>query len=162
MKYSNRGSTIDVYIEITVGKTQVDTEIDSSIQSYVEGNESHKNSKQDSARKLVSSVKHKLSDSPQSGGKKKLEHGPGSFKMQVYSGANACSKEMHTLFGVSNGGISVSNSYHRNSTRLLLDDSLSECAMLVVRVVDGGIGLSGRVIVLPSTYQPHFIDYDPF
>ena len=199
VKYSDRGATIEVIIEITAEETIMNPTVtpvinpinaagavDSGIQLYVEGEqEAPRNHsyppmgrtgssvflKPGSFREVLisspngpkgredisgsskpGSLRGVLISSPTSPQERKVSPDlskPGSLdgSLEIHSKAKTCSQEIQAVFGIS--GIPNPNPDRLKkemSARLLLDEPLPytvKPAMLVVRVVDSGIGLSG-------------------
>ena len=185
VKYSDRGATIDVFIEVTTEETimnptvtpvinaiHVAGAVDSTIQSYVAVVANSGLSKPGSLRGVLEasptnpkgrkgssclskpgSLRGVLESSPTSPKGRKGSSGlskPGSVNgsCEIFSKTKECSMEIKALFGISG------TPNHPNpdrlkkemTARLLLDEPLAEMmrpAMLVVRVVDSGISLSG-------------------
>ena len=182
VKYSDRGATIEVIIEITAEETIMNPTVtpvinaagavDLAIQSYVAGIQNSGLSERGSFRGVLDASPTTPKGRKDIAGKMK----PGSFRgvliaspssspqgrkvspdlsnpgsldgsLEIYSKAKACSQEIQAVFGIS--GIPNPNPDRLKkemSARLLLDEPLPytvKPAMLVVRVVDSGIGLSG-------------------
>ena len=155
VKYSDRGATIEVIIEITAEETIMNPTVtpvinaagavNLAIQSYDAGI-------QNSGISKPSSFKGVLEGPPTSPKGRKVSPDlsrPGSLNgaFEIYSIAKACSKEIQAFWGIP--GIpnpNLDSLKNEMSARLLLEEPLAEMvrpAMLVVRVVDSGIGLSG-------------------
>ena len=136
VKYSERGATIDVIIEIiTVEATPT----------------SPKGRKGSRRLSELGSFRGVLEASSSPKGRKGSNHSsrPGNLNgsIEIFSKAKECSKEIQALFGIS--GIpnpNLDRLKKEMSARFRLEEPLAEMvrpAMLVVRVVDSGIGLSG-------------------
>ena len=159
VKYSERGATIDVIIEIITEETIMNHPtvtpfinpirtagaVDLTIHPYVAG-------VANSGLSELGSFRGVLEASPTSPkGRKGSNHSsrPGNLNgsIEIFSKAKECSEEIQALFGIS--GIpnpNLDRLKKEMSARFRLEEPLAEMvrpAMLVVRVVDSGIGLSG-------------------
>ena len=147
VKYSDRGATIEVFIEITAEETIMNPTVtpvinpinaagavDSGIQLYVEGD-------QEAPRN------HSYSPMGRKGSPNLSKPGSLDGSLEIHSKAKTCSQEIQALFGISGTPNPNPDRLKKEmSARLLLDEVLPYTvrpAMLVVRVVDSGIGLSG-------------------
>ena len=142
VKYSDRGATIDVYIEIaTEGRIMNPTM--TPVKNAI-----HAASEVDLAIKSYASRNHSYPPMGRKGSSDLSITGSLNGSFEIHSKAKAYSQEIQALFGIS--GVLPNPNPGRlkkeTSARLLLDEPLPEAtrsAMLVVRVVDSGIGLSG-------------------
>ena len=148
VKYSDRGATIDVYIEIIK-----DLVLPNSIMPLV-----------NAAVKDVMAVQL-YDDGVKCSATSKL----GSFCGTPVNHGSLRGSTEHKPKHIGSPSIIIPNHSVANglkfaqeiNARLLLEDPLSEIvqpAMMVVRVVDSGIGLSGKI---SSCYSSSFVIYDP-
>ena len=170
VKYSDRGATVDVYIEITNEKTPCISPATtplknqypvqaagaggfvSTMKSFDEGIESDGITKPGSVKgELEALLNQAANTSKETNERLGLPRvGSEGCSLEMYADAKACSKEMLALFGSSEMPNSDSlRDSMENSARLPLPEDplrpMCTRAMLVVHVVDSGIGLSGII-----------------
>ena len=141
MKYSDRGAIIDVYIEIIEETCTNPADMISLVNAACEDD----SAMNDKNKSFDDGVESSALQKP--GSFRGITEKPGSLKcsMEMFSDAKACAKDMKALFGSS--GIIPNTNLDRlkypKETSPLAAAVVRKPAMLVVHVVDSGIGLTG-------------------
>ena len=171
VKYSDRGATVDVYIEIIDEETHCISPtmtplknkdsvraagaggFVSTMKSFDEGIVSDGITKPGSVKGDLETLLNQANISKETNerlGSQIQRVGSEGCSLEMYADAKACSKEMLALFGSSEmpNSDSLRGAKETSARMPLSDDSLRPMctrAMLVVHVVDSGIGLSGII-----------------